>query len=351
MAQTTTATDPYNLTASPQSGSGAYGSVPGAIGIPPNTFQQVGAVYPGLSDQAGQMSSNVNNELMGQLSPETIAQLQQHAAQFGISSGMPGSQFQGNQGLTQLGLNVEGVQRQGQQDYLSALAGIGNTQTPQSLAADIANRNSTLAAAPNPQEAAAQQMQDWQTKFNATQGAGAGGGSRGPAGGTMGGASNPAAGTGTFNPASGGGAASPSSPRAYTDSRGQTWQLGSDGLYHNPQTGASQPANTYTDQNASYYDPLGVMGTFGGDAYTPPNTYTDQNYSYYDPTGTMGTFDQGAGAYDYGSYTPPDTYTTDTSSYYDPFGTSGTFDTSSGGDYSMFSPDTGGYYSDYWGEG
>ena len=180
----------YNTNPSPRTGQGAYGLVPGAIGIPPTTYSQVGDIYPNQAAQTGQLSSNIGNELAGQLSPETIAALQQHAAQFGVQSGMPGSQFSGNQGLAQLGLNTEALQQQGQKDYLSASQELGGMQTPQSLAAEIASSNATLGAAPDPAQAASEQLGQWMAKFNAASG-GKGGyrlnsaaPSGGPAGGT-----------------------------------------------------------------------------------------------------------------------------------------------------------------------
>ena len=182
----------YNVYPGAGYGSGTpYGMVPNPIGIPPSTYEQVASVYPNLRAQTGALSSNISNELAGQLSPQTIAALQQHAAQFGVQSGMPGSQFQGNQGLASLGLNTEAIQQQGQKDYLSALTGIGSTQTPQDLAASIAAHNADLAAAPNPQLAAEKQMADWMAKFNASAAAGRGGYSVG--------GGSPAGGTGSFS--------------------------------------------------------------------------------------------------------------------------------------------------------
>lgn len=182
----------YNTTF-PQTNT-AYGTVPGQIGIPPSAYDQVSSIYPNMGGQVGQMSGNIGSELAGQLSPDTIAALQQHAAQFGTQWGMPGSQFAGNAGLRSLGLNVEATKRQGGQDLLAAQTSLAGTQTPQSLAADIASRNATMAAAPNPQAAATQQMNDWMAKFNASMGPGRGGGAPGGGGGS------PSGGTGVYDP-------------------------------------------------------------------------------------------------------------------------------------------------------
>lgn len=166
----------YDINPAYTTGAGtAYGKVPGAVGVPPPEYQQVSAAYPNLVPQAGTLSGNIGAELMGELSPQTIAALQQNAAQFGVRSGMPLSQFAGHQGLRSLGLNVEAIQRQGLQDYLAATKGIGSMMTPQALALQIAERNALFGAAPDPQKAAEQQMKDWQTKFNATAGLSFGG--------------------------------------------------------------------------------------------------------------------------------------------------------------------------------
>lgn len=109
----------YATTPTPQSGSGAYGSVPGSVSIPPSIYEQLGSIDPQLADQTGTLNTTILNELSGQLSPETIATIQQNAAQFGAQSGMPGSQFAGNAGLTQLGQSVEKQQTQGESDYLN----------------------------------------------------------------------------------------------------------------------------------------------------------------------------------------------------------------------------------------
>ena len=156
----------YQTNPPTQQGSGAYGGVPGAINIPPNLYQQIGEINPEIAAQTGTLNQNILSELMGELSPATKYQIQQNAAQFGAATGMPMSQFAGNQGLLRFGQNVEATQRQGLQDYLAMLRGTGEALTPQQLASEIASRNATMAAAPNPEEAARQQMMDWQNKFN-----------------------------------------------------------------------------------------------------------------------------------------------------------------------------------------
>lgn len=150
---TYTATNP-----APRAGQGAYGSVPGAISAP-SPFGDLSALYPNLSGANSQISSNIMNELTGQLSPSTINNIRNHAASFGVSSGMPGSDFSGYQGLANLGLTTEKLQGQGLMDYLNAITGISKTQTVDpALQTEIATQNSVWNAAPDPAAAAKEQQ-------------------------------------------------------------------------------------------------------------------------------------------------------------------------------------------------
>ncbi len=128
--------------------------VPGAIGLPP-VYQDVAGVFPGLSGNIAALSKNIGSDLAGELDPETIAMLQNTSAQFGIGAGTPLSPFSGARGLRQLGLTAEGQRKQGAQELLSALPTISNSLTikPETQL-DVANRNTTLGAAPDPRLAA-----------------------------------------------------------------------------------------------------------------------------------------------------------------------------------------------------
>jgi hypothetical protein len=142
----------------PHAGQGAYGLVPGDISNP-NPFGDLSALYPNLSGANSQVSQNIQNELMGNLSPSTINNIRNNAASFGVSTGMPGSQFQGDQGLANLGLTTEKLQGQGLQDYLAAITGINKTQTVDpALQTQIATQNSVWNAAPDPAAAAKEQQ-------------------------------------------------------------------------------------------------------------------------------------------------------------------------------------------------
>lgn len=125
----------------------------------PNPFGDLSAIYPNLSGTNSQVSQNILNELTGQLSPSTINNIRNNAASFGVSSGMPGSQFQGYSGLANLGLTTEKLQGQGLSDYLNAITGINKTQTVDpALQTEVNTQNSVWQAAPDPAAAAAAQQ-------------------------------------------------------------------------------------------------------------------------------------------------------------------------------------------------
>ena len=144
----------FNLHPSPTGGNGAYGLVPGQLGLP-DPYKDLSGVLPNLSGLNAQAGQDVLGQLSGQLSPETINQLQDQAAQFGITSGMPGSNLAGRSGLKNLGLSVEGLQNQGLQNYNSLIPTVSHTQTVSpDLQNNIADRNSIFASAPDPGAAA-----------------------------------------------------------------------------------------------------------------------------------------------------------------------------------------------------
>jgi len=144
----------FDLNPLPRTGQGPFGLVPGAIGLPP-VYNDIAGVFPNLSGNLGALSRNIGSDLAGELDPETIAMLQNTAAQFGIGSGSPLSPFSGAKGLRQLGLTAEGQRAKGAQEFLTALPTIGKTLTvsPETQL-EVANRNATLNAAPDPEKAA-----------------------------------------------------------------------------------------------------------------------------------------------------------------------------------------------------
>lgn len=162
-------------------GGNAYGSIPQPISQP-NPFGDLAALYPNLSGANSQISQNVMNELTGQLSPGTINNIRNHAAEFGVTSGMPGSDFSGYSGLRNLGLETEKLQGQGLQDYLAAITGLNKTQTVDpALQTEIKTQNSVWAAAPDPAAAAKEQQRLFDEYLKKIMS---------PAGGTGGGASS-----------------------------------------------------------------------------------------------------------------------------------------------------------------
>lgn len=154
----------YNSNPNPQSGSGAYGGVPGVINIPNNLYSEVNAAVPGITPAAGNAAGAITAQTAGQVAPDVANQLQAHAAAMGVGGGggvgVPGS-FTSNNLLASLGQNSEQQQDTGIANYLKFLGGVGQTQTDPNLAFQVAQQNAVDAAAPNPAAAAMQQQNDF----------------------------------------------------------------------------------------------------------------------------------------------------------------------------------------------
>src|SRR6266550_7462993 len=149
-------TPPFNLNAGARAGQGPYGQVPGNIGLPP-VYNDVAGVFPNLSGNVGAASSAIGHELAGELDPNTIAMLQNTSAQFGIGAGVPLSPFAGSSGLRHLGLTAEAQRSKGIADLTSSLPSLAKTLTiDPNTQLEVANRNATLNAAPDPAAAAAE---------------------------------------------------------------------------------------------------------------------------------------------------------------------------------------------------
>lgn len=149
---------PYNTNIATQGGSGAFGAVPGAIGLPNSQYDQTAGVVKNLPGLTNGSANDIASELGGQLSPGTLNLLQNRAAAFGVNSGMPGG-VPGNTLSTQnlldnIGTTSENLASKGVSDYNSFLPTVGSQMLAPSLQADIADRNATLKAAPNPTQAA-----------------------------------------------------------------------------------------------------------------------------------------------------------------------------------------------------
>ncbi len=167
----------FNLNPAPQSGQGAFGAVPGPLGLP-NPAADLGAQIPGLSGLNQTGSQDIQSLLGGTLSPGTQNALQNAGATFGVESGMPGSGLSWNSIYGNIAGASAAQQQQGLQDYSSFIPTVSGTQTVSpTLQNEIATQNSLNAAAPNPAAAASYAEQ----LFNQYQQA-----QRGPGGGTAG---------------------------------------------------------------------------------------------------------------------------------------------------------------------
>lgn len=169
---------PYNYNPSPRQGRGAFGTVPGIVTLPPNLYEGVQSIYPGLTGNTNLAGNVVRHQLSGELSPETINTIQDDAARFGVTSGMPLSNLSGYRGLRNLGRTVEDVQSKGLENYNKLLSTLGPMMTDPALAAQIAAWNATMGAAPDPRLNADEMMRRYR------EGLGTGLGARNPSGGT-----------------------------------------------------------------------------------------------------------------------------------------------------------------------
>lgn len=156
--------NPDLFSPAPMTGQGAFGKVPGLTKVP----------------DAAQRS--INTDFNGMVSPEIRAKLQNEAARFGVSSGMPGSGLAANKYLHDyLGASRDAEDR-GFKHYASLLP--------------VAEQNAVNAAAPDPATRAVTEQSFAQQMFNqylsTMRGAGSGG--RGGAQPNM----NPAGGTGVY---------------------------------------------------------------------------------------------------------------------------------------------------------
>jgi hypothetical protein len=159
----------YNTTPATQAGVGAYGTVPGATATPPSTYEQISGITPQLSSLTNQNANLIGQQMKGVLPTDVIKKIQDMAASWGVSSGMPGSGLSQNLSLRDLGLTSLQEQQTGQTNYLNTLSGLGQQQLDPGLLTSLSQSNATLAAAPNPQAAADQQMMDYLMFLNAAQ--------------------------------------------------------------------------------------------------------------------------------------------------------------------------------------
>lgn len=164
----------YSVNPGTQAGSGAYGSVPGLIGLPPNLYSQTSGQFPAVNQGGTNATNFIQSETAGQVAPETQNLLQEKAAAMGVASGSPNmgaGSFSGNNFTESLGLDSQNLAHQGVSDYMSFITGQGSQMTDPNLAFGVAQQNAVDASAPNPSLSAAQ----LQSNLNAGRSAGGGG--------------------------------------------------------------------------------------------------------------------------------------------------------------------------------
>lgn len=162
------ATSSFNISPTPQSGSGAFGSVPGNLSLVPSTYQQLQNIpgYTGLNTSA---VGDIGSELNGSISPGTQNLLQNKAASLGVSMGQPGGGVEnpGNTFTTQnlldnLGITSEQLQGQGLNSLNQFSGTTGAQQLSPELESGIQEQNAVNAATPNPAAAQSEALSLYQ---------------------------------------------------------------------------------------------------------------------------------------------------------------------------------------------
>lgn len=237
----------------PQSGAGAFGGVPGAIGLP-NPYGDISSVYPNLDQTNAGVSGDILSKLGGTLSPGTENALKNASATFGLKDGMPNSGLSWNQLYGNIAGAIEGQQQEGIQDYNATLPVVSRTQTvsPETQVG-VAEQNAVNASAPNPAASASYAEQLYQKYL-----------------GSMGG---PAGGTGAFGA---GGFGAPVSTRTGQPSEGSAFTATPGGASGIP---------------SSYLDPMSAIPTGNMNFNTnPADDLSGINFpSGYDPFAPAGS--------------------------------------------------------------
>jgi len=141
----------------PNNYSSEYGGIPALASSDTISSQIQGIlnrVIPGFSGAVGSAADYTKKLLSGVLSPETKNAIQDSAATWGASTGMPGfnpSTLGFNRGLKNIGLTSLGQQQQGLGNLLQMLQGFSGSVAPNfSQAADQSNTAEEYASAPSP---------------------------------------------------------------------------------------------------------------------------------------------------------------------------------------------------------
>ncbi len=278
---------PYSpLNPAPQAGLGAFGAVPGNLGLP-DPFGDLSKVAPGLAGVNQNLLGNLTSNSLGILSPGTKNALQLAAAQKGVGSGMgPFSGLSTNDLFGNIAGFSEGLQKQAVQDYGTLIPTMSKTQTVDpALQTEISNVNALRGAAPSPTAAASYAKQLFDEYVGKLRGPAGGSTSfGGPAGGTRppAPAFNDAAFLGGGVQMTGGARGTPTPTPAPFD-----WFNATFGA--NP-AGASAdvggvPVNTVQGPNSSQFDPFSGFGSFGaggtGQGYGASEPAAPGGGSYY----------------------------------------------------------------------
>jgi hypothetical protein len=137
---------------------GAYGTTPSQIGLPQSVYQEAQTAVPELAGLTAGAGGIIQGQIGGRLNPDVINNIKDQAAAWGISSGLPGSDIQGNFSLKDLGLSSMQEQQTGVGNYLNFMGAIGQQQLDPGLVSSISQWNSLMASAPDPQAAAMEQQ-------------------------------------------------------------------------------------------------------------------------------------------------------------------------------------------------
>lgn len=132
-----------------------------------NPFADLSNVFPNLGGTNAAVSSAINSQLAGELSPEELDWFRDDQANFGVSSGMGfGSEMGANRTLRDLGLTRRQVMQQGLSNYNSTIPTIFNTQVLNpAIQAQLSQFNANEANQAAAQNAAAQNALD---QFNSS---------------------------------------------------------------------------------------------------------------------------------------------------------------------------------------
>lgn len=145
--------NPFTITPPSQGGTGVFGQVPGIVGLPP-VESQLASVFPGLQGANALASNDILSNLSGTLSPGTQGALQNASADYGVTSGMPGSGLDWNSLYGNIANASQQQQQTGLSEYNQTVPTISGTQTiSPDLQTQIAFQNAVDIASPNPVDA------------------------------------------------------------------------------------------------------------------------------------------------------------------------------------------------------